>query len=170
MPAFRRKVNKVSKQLHSTKKNSKSKCWIGGDGLARGEFDVKDIDRLAKAQKKYDSAMNSRSKGVVGRVRLSLASKEAKKRLRKISNIKSLGKDGLVIKSRKVMIGSKYDSSVRHLLGNIQPGKKITTISKRGNVRKGKLISASNGFITIEMDGKKTPLRADRIEKVRLIK
>ena len=175
MPLLRRRVNKTSKEISHARKADKSVVWQSSDGPA-GMMDIGGIHRVRKAEKKYESAMNARSKGPVGAIRLALASKEAKNKLANIKRIKDLRSKGYTVEAKKskIMVSKKpklvYDESVKHLMGNIIMGETVSTVSKRGNVRNGKLIAAENGFVIIEINGAQVPLKANRLEKVTKLK
>jgi hypothetical protein len=173
MPMLRRRVNKTAKKLHEARKADKTEIYNGPDGPA-GLIDVKGFHKVAKAQKAFEKAKNTRSKGPMGAVRKTLASKEAKKRLQNIKNIKELRKKGYVIdkprnnvKPRKEV---KHDKSTAHLIKGIPQMANVRTISKRGNIREGKLISGTSGMIFIKMGNEQVPLKADRLKSVKEIK
>jgi hypothetical protein len=169
MALFRKKLNKALSQVYDAKRKDKSVIWQTPDGPA-GEIDVKGIHRIIAAEKKAKKAAEARKKGPIGLIRR-VSSPKAMKRLQKINQIKELRKQGYVVeKPVPKPKQSMYDKSVSHLLGNIPMGKQIVTISKRGNIRTGKLVFAEKGFVVIEIEGKQVPLRAERLQKIALEK
>lgn len=150
MPLFRKKLNKALSKVHEARKKDKSIMWQTPDGPA-GEIDVKGIHRIVAAEKKVKKAAEARKKGPIGLIRR-ISSPKAMKRLNKINQIKDLRKQGYVVeKPVPKPKRSMYDNTVSHLLGNIPMGKQIVTISKRGNIRTGKLVFAEKGFVVIEV-------------------
>lgn len=172
MPILRRRVNRAVKKLREAKKADRTKIHQSEEGPA-GLFDVEGIHRVMKAEKKLKKAKTARSKGPVGAVRKALAPKETKNKLKRIQNIKELREKGYVVdKPRKPAKPKEvsYDKSTAHLIKGISERATVRTISKRGNVRDGKLVGGAGGMIFIEMNGKQVPLKADRIKSVKPLK
>ncbi|MEK6958463.1 MAG: hypothetical protein AABW59_00280 [archaeon] len=169
MPLFRRIVNRASKNLTGAKRLDKSEMWDSPDGPA-GLLDIKGVQRVLKAQKRYNLAMGLRSKGPIGAVRATLASKEVRQRLESIKRIRELRAKGLDV----TRTGKRPDyGAAKELLGDILPNQLIRVKSERGNIREGIFLETLNEGKLIrfrERNGMETMLRTEKLAKMDKIK
>jgi hypothetical protein len=170
MALFRRRVNKISKKLHSAKKKDKSVTWMTGDGPA-GEIDINSVHKIIKLEKQLGKASNERKRGIKGALRIAQAPKGAKERIAIIKKIKELREKGLIVeKPREVAVkAAVIDKKVNNLFHGIEKGAKVRTISVRGNVREGRFVGAERGLVFLEMNGQKVSLKSNHLKSVKKI-
>jgi hypothetical protein len=159
MPLLRRKVNKAVLNLFKAKKANKSEYNIDGHGL--GMIDFKGSMRQIAAKDKLKLEMQKRKKGLVGFTRRMVNPNAVKRfgQLRRAQLDVAKKEQGL---KRKQPLFNPHP-----LLKGFNIGDRVTTTSKRGNVRIGQIVDADLQNLILKVGDQSLVLKLDKLSIVK---
>ncbi|MFA5931101.1 MAG: hypothetical protein WC821_02190 [archaeon] len=148
MPRFRRSVNRAVAEFGKAKKANTTQYAPGRFSL----LDREGMNREVNAQEKLQKLIKLRKSAPLGVVRKLLSPKAYSNLIKLREYTKNKNRPDLV--------------KVNPLLEGHRIGDTVVTISKRGNLRKGKILGASSEFIRIRGKKGEVVLRLRQLRKV----
>jgi len=164
MPLLRRKVNTAVKGFANAKKSNKSEPDFGLNG--RQVIDFKGILNQQYAEEKLKEEVKKRSKFPNGFIR-ALASPSGMQRLIKLKKTQIKLKEEKILKLKAERAKKQDLGYINPILKNFVEGDIVTTVSKGGSIRSGKIIEAEHNTLILKINEQNVPLNLSRIVQIK---